>query len=76
MKKSRSSMSLFNERFPPELFPEEELVDEVKNEGFEGAGGLLDEPESLVAIAVGKTHDGESFPAKPSLVKPVPLSNC
>lgn len=27
-----------------------------------------------VAIAVGKTNEGESFPAKPNLVKPVPLS--
>lgn len=36
---------------------------------------LLPEPPALVvAIAVGKTNDGESFPAKPNLVKPVPLS--
>lgn len=27
-----------------------------------------------VAIAVGKTNDGESFPANPNLVNPVPLS--
>lgn len=27
-----------------------------------------------VAMAVGKTNDGESLPAKPSFVRPVPLS--
>lgn len=27
-----------------------------------------------VAIAVGKTYEGESFPANPNLVNPVPLS--
>lgn len=29
---------------------------------------------AAVAMAVGKTHEGESLPAKPSLVSPVPLS--
>lgn len=51
-----------------ELAPAED--DEAdKNEGFDGAIGLADEaPEFLVAMAVGKTQDGESLPAKPSLV--------
>ncbi|KAH3664291.1 hypothetical protein OGAPHI_004643 [Ogataea philodendri] len=66
-------MSLFNDKLPPELFPDE-AVDELKNDGFEGADGLLDDPDDLVAIAVGNTHDGESFPANPNLVRPVPLS--
>lgn len=63
---------LIDDKFPP-LFFDDELFED-KNEGFEGAEGFEDEPFALVAIAVGKTHDGASLPAKPSLVNPVPLS--
>ena len=38
---------------------------DARNEGFEGGAGLFDELPGAcrVAIAVGKTNDGESLPA-------------
>lgn len=65
MKKSRSSVPRFPERWPPGPAPP------VKNEGLFAIAGLPDPeppappPALFVAIAVGKTKDGESFPAKP-----------
>ena len=89
MKKSRSSVPLFAAREPPEPAPP------VRYDGLLAMAGLP-EPEPpdpptppLVAIAVGKTKEGASLPAKPlvyqrghsrdvnragpSLEKPVPL---
>ncbi len=66
MKKSRSSVPLFADSAPPCPVPP------VRNEGLFAIAGLPDpEPPdppaaALVAIAVGKTKDGESLPAKPS----------
>ena len=64
MKKSKSSVPLFAERLPPPAPP-------VRNEGLFATAGLP-EPEPpapptppLVAIAVGKTKEGESLPANP-----------
>lgn len=34
---------------------------------------VFEDVEERVAMAVGKMKDGESLPAKPSLVRPVPL---
>lgn len=65
MKKSKSSVPLFPARFPPEPAPP------VKKDGLLATAGLPDpEPPAppagpFVAIAVGKTKDGESLPAKP-----------
>lgn len=59
MKKSRSSVPLFCARLPPE-----------------DATRALERPLGplwRVAMTVGKMKDGESLPAKPSLVRPVPL---
>lgn len=63
IKKSKSSVPLFDDR---------KLCD---CETPVLVGNLFDAPvpEERVAIAVGKTYDGESLPAKPNLVKPVPL---
>lgn len=49
---------------------------EDRNDGLEGAEGfeLPEEEAALVAMAVGMTQEGESLPANPSLVNPVPLS--
>jgi hypothetical protein len=72
MKKSRSSVPLFPDKCPPPAPP-------VKKVGlFATAGRPEPEPPAppvgpLVAIAVGKTKEGESLPAKPSLEYPVPL---
>ncbi|KAH3678462.1 hypothetical protein WICMUC_001479 [Wickerhamomyces mucosus] len=66
MKKSKSSVPLLEAR---KLLCE--LVDVDPNTGLLGAAFVA--AEERVAIAVGKTNDGESFPAKPNLVKPVPL---
>ena len=66
MKKSRSSVPLLAESDPPDPPP-------VKYDGLLATAGL---PEPLppappgpplVAIAVGKTKDGASFPANPGL---------
>jgi hypothetical protein len=71
MKKSRSSVPLLPDKFPP--------APPVKKVGlFATAGRPEPEPPAppvgpLVAIAVGKTKEGESLPAKPSLEYPVPL---
>jgi len=65
MKKSRSSVPRFPERCPPGPAPP------VKKEGlFATAGRPEPEPPlppvgPFVAIAVGKTKEGESLPAKP-----------
>lgn len=65
MKKSRSSVPLLPERCPPGPAPP------VKKEGLFATAGLPDpEPPAppagpFVAMAVGKTKEGESFPAKP-----------
>ncbi len=65
MKKSRSSVPLFAESCPPGPAPP------VRNEGlFATAGRPEPVPvpplaDPFVAIAVGKTKDGESLPAKP-----------
>lgn len=67
MKKSRSSVPLFADKCPPGPAPP------VKNVGLFATAGRPDPlepappPGLLVAIAVGKTKEGESFPAKPSL---------
>lgn len=65
MKKSRSSVPRFIDRWPPGPAPP------VRYEGLLATAGRPD-PELaappaplLVAIAVGKTNEGESFPAKP-----------
>jgi len=71
MKKSRSSVPLFPDKFPP--------APPVKKVGlFATAGRPEPDPPAppagpLVAMAVGKTKEGESLPAKPSLEYPVPL---
>ena len=68
MKKSRSSVPLFMERCPPGPAPP------VRYEGLFATAGLPDpEPPPppagpFVAIAVGKTNEGESLPAKPARV--------
>jgi hypothetical protein len=65
MKKSRSSVPRFPDKCPPGPAPP------VRNEGlFATAGRPEPEPPlppvgPLVAIAVGKTKEGESLPAKP-----------
>ena len=65
MKKSRSSVPLFADNAPPDPAPP------VKKDGLFAIAGRP-EPEPLeaptpplVAIAVGNTNEGESFPAKP-----------
>ena len=64
MKKSKSSVPLFAERLLPPAPP-------VRNEGlFATAGRPEPDPPApptppLVAIAVGKTKEGESLPANP-----------
>jgi len=65
IKKSRSSVPRFPDRWPLGPAPP------VKNEGLLATAGRP-EPEPpappagpFVAIAVGKTKDGESLPAKP-----------
>lgn len=66
MKKSKSSVPLFPERCPVGPAPP------VKNEGLFATAGRPEpdpaEPAAgpLVAMAVGKTKEGESLPAKPS----------
>ena len=67
MKKSKSSVPLFPDKCPVGPAPP------VKKEGLFATAGLP-EPEPpdpaagpLVAIAVGKTKEGESLPAKPNL---------
>ena len=73
MKKSRSSVPLLPDRCPPAPAPP------VKKVGlFATAGRPEPDPPAppagpLVAIAVGKTKEGESLPANPSLEYPVPL---
>ena len=65
MKKSRSSVPLLAESDPPEPAPP------VRYEGLFATAGRPDpEPPApptppLVAMAVGKTNDGASLPAKP-----------
>lgn len=67
MKKSRSSVPLFAARAPPEPVPP------VKKDGLFATAGRPDpDPPApptppFVAIAVGKTKEGESLPAKPVL---------
>lgn len=66
MKKSRSSVPLFALRLLPGPAPP------VRNEGLFATAGRPEpdpaEPPAgpFVAIAVGKTNDGESLPAKPA----------
>lgn len=47
---------------------------EARNEGFEGGAGLFEELPGAcrVAIAVGKTNEGESLPA--NLILPIVLA--
>ena len=65
MKKSRSSVPLFADSAPPDPVPP------VRKDGLFATAGLPDpdppEPPAgpFVAIAVGKTKDGESLPANP-----------
>jgi len=67
MKKSRSSVPLFMERCPPCPAPP------VRYDGLFATAGLPDpDPPPppagpFVAIAVGKTKEGESLPAKPAI---------
>lgn len=69
MKKSRSSVPRFADRCPPGPAPP------VRNEGLFATAGRPDpEPPAppaadLVAMAVGKTNEGESLPAKPRRVE-------
>ena len=64
MKKSKSSVPRFAERLPPPAPP-------VRNDGLFATAGRPDPDPPVpptppfVAIAVGKTNDGESLPAKP-----------
>ena len=65
IKKSRSSVPLFADKAPPEPAPP------VRNDGLLATAGRPD-PElpdppgpPFVAIAVGKTNEGESLPANP-----------
>lgn len=64
MKKSRSSVPRFIDRFPPPAPP-------VRYDGLFATAGRPDPEPPLpaaapfVAIAVGNTKEGESFPAKP-----------
>jgi hypothetical protein len=68
MKKSKSSVPLFADKCPPGPAPP------VKKDGLFATAGLP-EPElpppppgpDLVAMAVGKTNEGASLPAKPNL---------
>lgn len=75
MKKSRSSVPLFADKCPPGPAPP------VRKEGLLATAGRP-EPEPppaagpLVAMAVGKTKEGESLPANPSFEYPVPLGSC
>lgn len=75
MKKSRSSVPRFADKceLPP---PPPD-----RNEGLFAAAGLepavlpaLPAP-ALVAIAVGKTKDGESLPANPEIVRDAPSAH-
>ena len=61
MKKSKSSVPRFCARFPPDP-PDPD----ARKDGFDGGAGLFDVPPGAwrVAIAVGNTKEGESFPAK------------
>lgn len=59
---------------PIKLLPELEAEPPPRNVGFAVALDFPEDPGALVAIAVGNSHEGESFPANPSLVIPVPLS--
>lgn len=61
MKKSKSSVPRFWARYPPLEPPDPD----ARNEGFDGGAGLFEELPGAwrVAIAVGKTKDGESLPA-------------
>jgi hypothetical protein len=65
MKKSRSSVPRFIDRWPPGPAPP------VKYEGLLATAGRPDPelaappPALFVAMAVGKTNEGESLPAKP-----------
>lgn len=65
MKKSRSSVPRFEDRCEPAPPPP------AKNEGLFATAGLVAPPElpgpPLLAIAVGKTKEGESLPAKPGV---------
>lgn len=82
MKKSRSSVPLLPDNAPPCPVPP------VRNEGLFATAGLPDpEPPDppaapLVAMAVGKTKEGESLPAKPiggqrqhSMIVPLSFAN-
>lgn len=64
MKKSKSSVPRFPARWPPPPPPP------PKNEGLFATAGRPEDaapppPAAFVAIAVGKTNEGESLPAKP-----------
>ena len=73
IKKSKSSVPRFCPRCP--LLDPAEPDD--KNDGFDGAAGLLDELPGAcrVAIAVGNTNDGESLPAN-LYGQPVNMRGC
>lgn len=64
MKKSRSSVPRFADKCPPAPPPED------KKDGLFPTAGRAPAPAlpapAFVAIAVGKTNEGESFPAKPA----------
>lgn len=59
MKKSRSSVPRFEDKCEPAPPPAD------KKPGLFATGGLALPAPDLVAIAVGKTNEGESLPAKP-----------
>lgn len=69
MKKSKSSVPRFVDKWPPGPAPP------VRKDGLFATAGLPDPVPPLppagpfVAIAVGKTKEGESLPAKPIVAK-------
>ena len=65
MKKSKSSVPLFPERCPPAPAPPVKKVGLLATAGRPEPEPPLPPAGPLVAIAVGKTNEGESLPAKP-----------
>lgn len=65
MKKSKSSVPLFIDRCPPGPAPPVRYDGLFATEGLPDPDPPLPPAAPFVAIAVGKTKEGESFPAKP-----------
>ena len=75
MKKSRSSVPRFMDRCPPAPAPPVRYDGLFATEGLPDPEPPLPPPAPLVAIAVGKTKEGESLPAKPNVISIVSLVN-